>query len=80
MRIIIEIQLSDKHFQLFNLFDIKSTTVFEVRFKYSFFLLGFTPHKAKQPLRGIELKEKSTKRLKHTGNLIRKNLHLKGVC
>ena len=35
--------------------------------------LRFTPCKAEQPLRGIELKEKETKRLKHTGNRFIKN-------
>ena len=42
-----------------------------------FFKLGFTPCKAEQPLQGMQLQgKKSTKRLKHTGNLFRKNLHL----
>ena len=43
-----------------------------------FFLLGFPPYK-EQPLQGIELQEKETKRLRHTGNLFRKNLQLKDV-
>ena len=51
---------------------------------YHFFLqLGFTLCKAENPLRGMgknkEIKA-STKRLKHTGNLFRKNLHMKVVC
>ena len=46
-----------------------------------FFKVGFTPCKAKQPLRGMELQEKEAQqRLKHTGNLFRKNLQLKDVC
>ena len=40
--------------------------------------MGFTPCKAKQPLRGIELQEKEAH--KDTGNLFRKNLQLKDVC
>ena len=45
----------------------------------SFF--GFIPCKVKQPLRGMELQEKETQKiLKHTGNIFRKNLQLKGVC
>ena len=42
--------------------------------------------KAEQPLRVIELKrhgvkrKRSTKRLKYTGNLLRKNQQLKSVC
>ena len=45
------------------------------------FKLGFTPCQAEQPLQGMALQEKkSTKRLKHTGNLFRKNLQLKDVC
>ena len=46
-----------------------------------FFQLGFTPCKAEQPLQGMELQEKEAqKRLQRTGNLFRKNLHLKDVC
>ena len=46
-----------------------------------FFELRFTPCKAGQPLQGMELQEKkNTKILRHTGNLFRKNLQLKGVC
>ena len=46
-----------------------------------FFLLGFTPCKAEQSLRGMELQEKKTqKRLQDTENLFRKNLQLKDVC
>ena len=49
--------------------------------KNTFFKLGFTPCKAERPLQGMELTtKKSTKRLKHTGNLFRKNLQLKDVC
>ena len=47
--------------------------------KESFFFLGrgFTPRKAEQSLRGMELQEKRSKKiLKHTGNLFRKNLKL----
>ena len=45
-----------------------------------FFKLGFTPCKAEQPLRGMEVQEKKDpKRLKHTGNLFRKNLQVKYV-
>ena len=41
---------------------------------------GFTPCKTEQPLRRMELEEKEAqKRLQHTGNLFRKNLHLKDV-
>ena len=36
------------------------------------FYLRFTPCKAEQPLRGMELQEKDRKILKHTGNLFRK--------
>ena len=43
----------------------------------SFFKFGFTPCNAKRPLQGIKLQEKETKRLKHTGNLFKKNLQLK---
>ena len=45
--------------------------------------LGFTPCKAEQPLRDMELQEKEAQaqnRLQHTGNLLRKNLMLKDVC
>ena len=43
--------------------------------------MGFTPCKAEQPLRGMELQEKEAqKRSQHTGNLFRKNLLLKDVC
>ena len=46
-----------------------------------FFELRFTPSKGEQPLQGMELQEKeATKRLRHTGNLFRKNLQLKDVC
>ena len=46
-----------------------------------FFLLAFTPSKAEQPPRGMELQEKEAqKRLQHTGNLFRKNLQLKDLC
>ena len=34
----------------------------------------------KQAPLGMELQELKHKRLKHTGNLFRKNLQLKGVC
>ena len=43
--------------------------------------MGFTPNKAEQPLRGIELQEKKHKKiLKDTENLFRKNPQLKDVC
>ena len=43
----------------------------------NFSKLGFTPCKTEQPLQGMEFKgKKSTKRLKHTGNLFRKNLYV----
>ena len=41
------------------------------------FKLGYTSCKAEQPLQGINIK---AKRLKLTGNLLRKSLKLKGVC
>ena len=42
--------------------------------------LGFTPSKDQQPFEGMALQEKKAqKRLKHTGNLSRKNLQLIGV-
>ena len=48
---------------------------------YPFFKLGFTPYKAEQPLQDMELQVKrNTKKLRHTGNLLRKNLRLKDVC
>ena len=44
------------------------------------FLFGFTPCKAEQLLQGMELqKKRSTRRLRHTGNLFRRNLQLKDV-
>ena len=47
-----------------------------------FFILGFIPYKVDQPLQGLDLQEKGvyTKRLRHTGNLLRKNLQLEDVC
>ena len=42
------------------------------------YILGFTPCKAKQPLRGMKLQEKESQ--KHTGNLLRMNLQLKNAC
>ena len=53
-----------------------------LKFSTIFFLkLAFTPYKAEQPLRGIELQEKKyKKRLQHTENLFRKDLQLKDVC
>ena len=45
------------------------------------FKLGFTPCKAEQPLRGMELQQKEAQqRLNHTGNLFRKNLQSKDDC
>ena len=50
-------------------------------FSFFFFKLGFTPRKIEQSIQGMKLQEKDTqKRLKHTGNLFRKNLQLIGVC
>ena len=50
--------------------------------KEFFFQLGFTPCKAEQPLHGVHgvSGKRSTKRSKHKGNLLRKNLQLKDVC
>ena len=45
-----------------------------------FLLIGILLCKAEQPLRGMELHKESTKRLKYTGNMSRKNLQLKNVC
>ena len=46
---------------------------------FNFLKLRFFPCKAEQPLQGMELQEKrSTKRLKHTGNLFRKSIQLRG--
>ena len=42
--------------------------------------LGFTPCKAEEPLQGMELQEKNSKRLKNTVNLLKKTLQIKGVC
>ena len=45
--------------------------------------MGFIPCKAEQPLQGIELKEKKEKKkkiIKHTGNLIRRNLTSIHLC
>ena len=43
----------------------------------SFLKMGFTSCNAEQPLRGIELtRKRSRKRLKHTEDLFRKNLKL----
>ena len=39
-----------------------------------FFKLGFTP------LQGMQLQQKETKRLRHTGNLFRKSLQLEDIC
>ena len=48
---------------------------------FFFFQLGFTPSKTEQPLQGMKLQEKEAqKRLKHTGELFRKNLQLTDVC
>ena len=41
---------------------------------------GFTSCKSEQSLKGMELQEKKVqKRLKHTRNLFRKNLQVKGA-
>ena len=46
-----------------------------------FFLNWDSLHaRLKQPPQGMELQEQKHKRLKHTGNLFRKKLKLKGVC
>ena len=44
--------------------------------------MGFTPWKAEQPIRGMELQEKGAQKSQSidTGNLFRKNLQLKDVC
>ena len=43
--------------------------------------MKFTPSKAEQPLQGMELQQnEAQKRLKHTGNLFRKNVQLTTVC
>ena len=42
--------------------------------------LGFTSCKAEQPLQGMWYKKKKHKKMKHTENLLRKNLQLKDVC
>ena len=49
--------------------------------KMYIFELRFTPCKAEQTLRSIELQEKEKKRLRHTGNLFTiKDLKSKDVC
>ena len=59
----------------------QGTFLFFSVFILLFLKLGFTPLKAEQPLRGMELQEKEAKqRLKHTGDLFKKNLQLKDVC
>ena len=46
-----------------------------------FLKLGFAPFKAEQALQGMQLqKKRSTKGLRHTGILFRKNLKLKDAC
>ena len=44
--------------------------------------MGFTPHKAEQPLQGMELQGKKAQKDKniYTGNLFRKKLQLTGAC
>ena len=43
--------------------------------------MGFTPCNTEKPLRGMELWQKETQKiLKHTGNLLKKNPQLQGVC
>ena len=57
-----------------------------IAFHFQFFILvflelGFLPCKTEHPLQSAELQEKEAQKiLKHTGNLLRKNLQLKGVC
>ena len=42
--------------------------------------MGFIPCKTEQPLQGMDLqKKRNTKRVKHTGNMFRKNLQMEGV-
>ena len=38
-----------------------------------------TPLKTEKPLQGMELQGKNVQKIKHTENLFRKNLQLKGV-
>ena len=54
------------------------SSIFTIK-KLLFFLLGFTPCKAEQPLRGMELQGKEAHK-KIAGNQFRKNLQLKDVC
>ena len=47
----------------------------------AFFLNWDSPHaRMDQPQQGMELQEKETKEIRHTGNLFRKNLQLKDIC
>ena len=46
----------------------------------AFFKLGFTPFKAEQPLKGMELQEKEGQQDYSTHEMFRKNLQLKDVC
>ena len=39
-----------------------------------------TYYKKKQPKNILQKKKKKQKKIKHTGNLLRKNLQLKDVC
>ena len=57
---------------------LNTTSLFPFFF---FFLLQFTPCKAEQPLRGMELQEKKAQKiLQATENLFKRNLQLKDVC
>ena len=58
---------------------IKYSIVSEKLNKQIFFWLGFTPCRAEQALRRMELQE-AQKRLQDTENLFRKNLQLKDIC
>ena len=74
--------------RVFNITNKEANVIWEVQnfakfcnFKVPTFLkLGFIPCNAKQLLQDMELKKGNTKKLKHTGNLLRKNLQLKDVC
>ena len=72
-------RLCPPHFYFFCFIYLKESTC-ETR-KNVFFKLGFTPCKAEQPLRGMELQEKKAqKRLQDKEYLFRNNLQLKDVC
>ena len=65
---------------MYLLFHIRFAQFFDMLKKKIFlFKLRFTPCKAEEPLRGMELQEKEAQK-KHIGNLLRKNLQLNDVC